>query len=117
DRYVAAMIAFVRTHPAFLPLLDAPSSTVPLGPRNRLRELVAELLGLLAPGLARDDAERCAEVVLNVNNALMQLYALASAQDRRWIGDDYRTVVHECLAARIRTRGRGRRADPARGGD
>jgi AcrR family transcriptional regulator len=108
DRFAASAIEFVRTHPAFLPLLDAPSTTLPLGPRNRLRRHLERLLRALAPGLAAATAARCAEVVLHLNKALMGLYAAARPRDRKWIGDHYRALVHAYLQAQI-GHGRARR--------
>jgi AcrR family transcriptional regulator len=109
DCYVESTIAFVRTHPAFLPLLDAPSSTLPVGPRNRLRKQLLALLRDLEPRLPPLAAARHAEVVLNLNKALMSLYARSGADDRRWIADEFRAVVHAYLEARVLRRAGVRR--------
>lgn len=99
--YVATMVEFVRTHPAFVPLLDAPSSTVPLGDRNRLRRKLAAMLQRVRPGLATRAATRCAEVVFQVNKALMGLYAASPSADRRWLRAEYHELVLDYLARRL----------------
>jgi AcrR family transcriptional regulator len=109
ERYVESVIAFVQTHPAFLPLLDAPSSTLPVGPRNRLRKQLEALLRGLEPRLPPLAAVRHAEVVLTLNKALMSLYARSGAEDRRWVADEFRTVLRAYLEARVLRRAGVRR--------
>jgi AcrR family transcriptional regulator len=93
QRYVELGLKFVRSHPAFLSLLDAPSSTLPVGPRNQLRTCLQQLLLLLRPNLQPVAAQRHAEVLLNLNKALMSLYATARRSDRRWVAAEFRAAV------------------------
>ena len=52
--FVERMVKFVDQHPAFLPLLDAPLATRPVGPRNRLRKQMERVLKVLrAPACPR----------------------------------------------------------------
>lgn len=93
--FVGAMIEFVHTHPAFLPLQDAPSSTRPHGPRNRVRRRMAEMIAGVAPGVSEETSARLAECVFQVNRAMMALYAGARREDRDWIAAEYRRML-EC---------------------
>jgi AcrR family transcriptional regulator len=102
-RFMNVMAAFVASHPAFLPLLDAPPSTLPPGARDRLRGLLAELLRVLEPRPSPVGRRQCAIVILGVNKALMGLYAEASARDRTWIKKDYGTLLRSYLSAHVRT--------------
>ena len=101
DRFVEVMIGFVRGHPAFVPLLDAPSSTIPTGARDRVRVILESLLAVLHPGLRPPATTRCAEVILNLNKALMGMYGRAAAADRRWIAAEYRVLLRAYLASQF----------------
>lgn len=103
-RFMNVMAAFVAGHPAFLPLLDAPPSTLPTGARDRLRGLLAELLSVLDPRPSPATRRQCAIVILGVNKALMGLYAEASVRDRSWIKREYGTLLRSYLSAHIRTK-------------
>jgi AcrR family transcriptional regulator len=100
-RFTALMVGFVRGHPAFVHLLDAPSSTIPAGARDRLRKLLESLLAVLQPGLRATARRRIAEVILNLNKALMGMYARAAAKDRNWITAEYRAVLRAWLATHV----------------
>jgi AcrR family transcriptional regulator len=119
DGFLAMMVEFVRTHRAFVPLLDAPSGTTPVGARNRLRELLEALLSGIAPQLAPAARTRCAEVMLHVNKALMGLFASSPPRERDWILAEYRRVLLGYLQRRIAPRGtarhRRRRTGEAKG--
>lgn len=110
ERYVALALDFVDGHPAFLPLLDAPSNTLPVGPRNLLRLDLERLLKTLAPRLGAAAAAQRAEVLLNLNKALMGSYASARRGDRDWIADEFRAVVLSYLRARVLPRGTRKRS-------
>lgn len=99
--FTTVMTAFVASHPAFLPLLDAPPSTLPTGARDHLRGLLADLLKVLEPAPTAAVRRRCAFVILGVNKALMGLYAEAPPRDRKWLAEAYRTVLHGYLAAQL----------------
>ena len=95
------MIGFVCSHPAFVPLLDAPSSTLPAGARDRIRVVLQSLLAVLLPALRMPARARCAEIILNLNKALMGSYGRAAARDRRWIADEYRILLRGYLASQF----------------
>jgi AcrR family transcriptional regulator len=99
--FVARMIDFIGEHPAFLPLLDAPSSTLPVGPRNRLRKQMEVVLKVLRPRMTDADAEGVAEVVLNINKSMMGLYARAATSEHKRIAVEYRTVLSAYLGQRL----------------
>jgi AcrR family transcriptional regulator len=103
-RFVLLMTRFVDQHPAFLPLLDAPSSTLPVGARTSLRQRMALMLCALRPRMRPGEADRVAEAVLNINKALMGLYARSGEKDRAWIVVEYRAA----LAAYLQSRAAGR---------
>lgn len=109
-RFVEAMIIFVDDHPAFLPLLDAPSSTQPVGARNRLRQQMERMLGELWPRRDGRELARIAEVVLNINKTMMGLYAAARADDRAWIVAEYSGMLGAYLTRQLgEERGRGKK--------
>ena len=110
DRFVDLMIMFIDGHPAFLPLLDAPSSTQPVGPRNRLRARLEQMLLALQPGLPSAAAPRIAETVLNINKALMGMCARAQPGERRRIIREYRSVLKGYLTGRLAETGTAARA-------
>lgn len=101
DLYVDLMLRFVHEHPAFVSLLDAPSTTLPTGPRNRLRKLLESLLILHRPRLNRVEATRISETVLNINKSLMGLYARSSPTARGWVAEEYRAVLQQYLGGRL----------------
>ena len=113
DGFVTLMVAFVEGHPAFLPLLDAPVSTRPVGPRNQLRHLLAEKLRAVAPDATPDELERLAELVMELNRAMMGYFARKPAGERAWVLGSYRGLLLELLHAHA---GRPRRIErpPAR---
>jgi AcrR family transcriptional regulator len=100
DRFVPIMTGFVDQHPAFLPLLDAPSSTVPSGARSSLRLQMSRILVTLHPMLRPVEADRIAEAVLNINKAMMGLFARSAPKDRAWITVEYRAVLGAYLSSR-----------------
>jgi AcrR family transcriptional regulator len=93
ERYVAVMIEFVDSHPAFLPLMDAPGSTQPIGARHALRRRLESILLLLKPGLPPVGASRMAEVVLSINRVFLTLYARVPPGEKRWVVGEYRALL------------------------
>ena len=93
DGFVKMMVVFEREHPAFLPLLDAPSSTLPTGPRHRLRTRLEGMLRSLHPSLRKGDEARIAEYILQLNRATLGHYARSTPEERRWIFDQYRAIL------------------------
>ncbi len=98
DGFVTMMVVFEREHPAFLPLLDAPSSTLPTGPRHRLRTRLEGMLRSLHPSLRKGDEARIAEYILQVNKATMGHYARSAPEERRWIHHEYRALLFGLLS-------------------
>lgn len=106
DRLVARLVNvslhFVESRPAFLPLLDAPSSTrSPLSLRRRLRSRLARCFGAVHPGLQRARALRFAAVTLQMMKGLNQLYGEASPPEKRHLVCEYRIALSGYLHARI----------------
>ncbi len=105
DRLIDLTIGFVESHPAFLSLLDAPSSTrTPAAIRTVLRERVAALLGAIRPRLSKATASRLATVTLQIMKTLNQLYAEAPAREKRAIVREFKVLLLSYLDARIGTR-------------
>jgi hypothetical protein len=109
--FVEAMIAFVEGHPAFLPLLDAPSSTLPVQSRLRLKRFLKSLLRSLGTQHRDADLELAAETVLQINKAMMGVYARSSPTERSRVAAEYRFVLTHYLSARF-----GRARDGTRDG-
>lgn len=97
EEFVRMMIVFVDDHPAFLPLLDAPSSTQPVGARNRLRQKMEALLAALCPERDAAVLTRMAEVILSINKTMMGLYARSRGTDRAWIASEYAGMLEAYL--------------------
>ncbi|MBS0196516.1 MAG: TetR/AcrR family transcriptional regulator [Planctomycetes bacterium] len=100
DEFVDSMVLFVAHHPAFLALLDAPPSTLPLGPRHRLRLRLSVILDALRPRVCEGCAERVAETVLQLNKSMMGLYARAHQPEKSWHLEEYRSLLRCYLKAR-----------------
>ncbi len=120
DEFVDSMVLFVDQHPAFLALLDAPPSTLPIGPRHRLRQRLSVILDSLRPRVCEGCAERVAETVLQINKAMMGLYARAHEPEKSWHLEEYRTLLHRYFQSRetsssARRSVSGRRVSNSRG--
>lgn len=114
--FVRLMTRFVDQHPAFLPLLDAPSTTQPTGVRNQLRRQMGEMLMSLGPRLEEKAADRLAEVVLTINKALMGLYARSRPNERKRITVEYSAVLGAYLACRLADKRADAEPPPRRNG-
>jgi AcrR family transcriptional regulator len=118
DTFIDLMIEFVRGHPAFLPLQDAPTSTQPIGPRHRLRARIVLVLRSMQPRLDERSADRVAETVMVLNKAMMGQYARAAAPaDARWLVEEYRSVLRAMVSRAVADEApkrRGMRPSPAR---
>jgi AcrR family transcriptional regulator len=118
DRFVDLMLVFVEEHPAFLPLQDAPASTQPVEPRNRLKTRLAKMLRKVSPGLGAAETARIGEMILTTNKAFMGLYARSERSARRWVEEEYREVLRGLLGRGLvcgGARRRARRSGPVRG--
>jgi AcrR family transcriptional regulator len=101
-RLVSGSIEFVDGHPAFVALLDAPSSTrSPLALRRTLRLRLAACFGAVRPGIAKDKALRLATVTLQMVKGLNQLYSEASPAERTGFVRDYQVAISRYLGARL----------------
>jgi AcrR family transcriptional regulator len=104
DRLVAVMVHFVEGHPAFLALMDAPSSTQPIGPRHRLRKRLEGMFLILHPGASDESVARLAETTMNINKTFLTMYARAERPERDWIVEEYQGVVRALLARHLMPR-------------
>ena len=99
---VEMSVTFVERHPAFLALLDAPSSTrAPLSLRRTLRRRLAQCFCAIHPELAEAKALQLAAVALQMMKGLNQLYAELPAAAKRQVIGEYRTALSCYLSARL----------------
>lgn len=97
-RFVDAMAGFVDTHPAFLPLLDAPSSTKPVEPRHRVSLVISAKVAWVVPHSDRAAQEQLGELVLELNRGVMGMYARKRGAQRDWVLESFRTLLKALLA-------------------
>jgi AcrR family transcriptional regulator len=102
SRFVALMVGFVQSHPAFLPLLEAPSTTRIPAARERHRQWIAQLLLAHSPRLPPAKAITIATVVSQINRGMMGLYAQSEPDDRQWIVEEFNTILSTYLTSRLR---------------
>ena len=100
-RLIGLSIRFVESHPAFLPLLDAPLSTSPLSLRATLRVRLADCLSAVDPDLARNKSLRLAAVTLQMLKGLTQLYAEVAPREGGDYVREYKLVLCGYLTARL----------------
>ncbi len=94
DRLVDSTLAFVNVHPAFVALLDAPSSTrSPAVVRRVIRERVAGLLVAQRPALSKLEAREVAMVILQIMKGLNLLYAETPPRQRARLVDEFKTAL------------------------
>ncbi len=86
-------VDFVGGHPAFLPLLDAPSTTRNPSIRKVLRELLARMFLLQKASLSPIKALRIATVTLQLIKAMNELYAESDATAREPIVQEFKLVL------------------------
>jgi len=107
-RLISLSVNFVRSHPAFLPLLDAPLSTrSPESLRRMLRERLARCLAAVIPSAAPEESLRLATVTLQLIRGLNQLYAEAPVRQRREYVREYRVILCSWLTTRMEHRVEG----------
>ena len=100
-RLVELMVEFVQSHPAFLPLSEAPPKTRIPAARERHRQSIVRLLRSHSPRLSQGKATTIASIVMQINRGMMGLYAQAGAEDRAWIIDEFNAVLNAYLEARL----------------
>ena len=101
-RFVALMVKFVQQHPAYLPLLEAPSTTRIPAARERHRQWIARLLLAHSPHLPQAKSLKIATVVIQINRGMMGLYAQSEPDERPWIVEEFNTVLNVYLTSRLR---------------
>jgi len=102
NQLIDSTISFVESHPAFVPLLDAPSETrSPASIRHLLRERVAEFFMARKRRLSKQKAIRLATVTLQILRALNQLYAEAQPRERQHVVQEFKVVLLCYLTSQI----------------
>jgi AcrR family transcriptional regulator len=101
-RLVDSTVLFVERHPAFLTLLDAPSSThAPAAVRERFQQLVASFLLARKPRMSPEKAVRLATVTLQMIKAMNFLYRELSPRERRPYIQEFKILLQSYLEARM----------------
>ena len=101
ERLVELMVEFVQSHPAFLPLSEAPPKTRIPAARERHRKSIVRLLRSHSPRLPESKAMTIATVVMQINRGMMGLYAQAGTADRGLIVEEFSAVLNAYLEARL----------------
>jgi AcrR family transcriptional regulator len=105
-RLIALTVDFVESHPAFLALLDAPSTTrSPVSLRHKLRERLAGCFVAVQPRTGKSKSVRLAAVTLQILKGMNQLYAEASPRERQKYVREYKTILCAYLDARLERQG------------
>lgn len=106
SRLIDLTVHFVDTHPAFLPLLDAPRSTRSLPAiHNLLLERFAGFFRARQPRMSIPRAMRLATVTLQILKALNQLYTELPVEERVPPVEEFKLVLYSYLRASVGTRG------------
>lgn len=94
---------FADTHPAFLPLLDAPRNTrsTPAA-RDDVRKRLAGLFRIRDSRLTPANAATVATVTLYLMKTMNQLYAESNARDGRRFVEEFKVVLNCYVCARLR---------------
>ncbi|MFC0575179.1 TetR/AcrR family transcriptional regulator [Paraburkholderia solisilvae] len=102
ERIFALLVEFMKTHPAYLPLLSVSLNfRRDAAVRNRLRKRFAELFQRYQPALSGDEAFRVAEVTLQVVKSMSALYVPAKPKERAALVGEYKAVLSAYLGARL----------------
>lgn len=108
ERLIDLSVGFVESHPAFLALLDAPSTTrSPAALRMTLRERLAACLIAVHPRANKIKSMRLATITLQLLKGLNQLYAETPAVERRLYVREYKIALSCWLTARLEANVRG----------
>jgi AcrR family transcriptional regulator len=94
-------IEFIGGHPAFLALLDAPSSTRNPSIRKLLRQILARIFLLQKPSMSAPKALRIATVTLQVIKGMNQLYAESDTALREPLVQEFKTALKCYLTSRL----------------
>lgn len=102
NQLIDSTIVFVESHPAFVPLLDAPSETrSPASIRNMLRERVSQFFMARKRRLSKQRALRLATVTLQILRGLNQLYAEAQPGEKQYLIHEFKVVLLCYLTSQI----------------
>lgn len=101
---VSLMVEFGRRHPAFLNLVEAPSATRIPEARERHRQWIARLLRSHSPQLSAARSLAAATVVMQINRAMLTLYAHSAPEQRQWVVEEANAVLSAYLKLRLRQR-------------
>jgi len=99
---VALMVEFGRRHPAFLNLVEAPSTTRLPEARERHRQWIARLLRAHSPQVSAAKSVSIATVVMQLNRAMLALYAQSPPEQRQWVVEEANIVLSAYLKAWLR---------------
>ena len=100
-KLIDSTIRFADENPAFLALLDAPSSTrSPEAIRKVIKERLAACLLACRPGLTQRKALELATVTLQLLKAMNQLYAEVAPQQKRGVVHEFKVAVLSYLNVR-----------------
>ena len=97
SRMIDTMVAFIEKNPAFLCLLDAPSTRNP-SMRAIFRQMVARILSHKV-GLPWPRLVRMSSVMLRIFKAMNELYAEAPIEERKAITREFKFLLSCYLAA------------------
>ncbi len=98
---IATATAFVGEHPAFLALLDAPSTTRSASIRNVLRKLLARMFLLQKPSIPPAKALLIATATLQLIKGMNELYADSDAAARQPIVREFKIALRCYLTSRL----------------
>lgn len=93
DQLVCSQTEFVKSHRAFLPLLDAPSTASTWRRRESIRNRIARVLTVRQPGLPRKRALQEGAVVQQIVKGMLTLYARTGAGERAVIAEEFKVVL------------------------
>lgn len=108
DRVVDPLAAFYVDHPGFLALFAGSDASPRLGAvtaafHRGVVERAERLLGPRAPGLPRDQLQRCARVSVQIVRALLPLIAAAEGSERSALIAELKAAERGYLAPRFST--------------
>lgn len=98
---VSLMVEFGRRHPAFLNLVEAPSATRIPEAVERHRQWIARLLRAHSPHLAPTKSVATATIVMQINRAMLALYARSAPEQRQWVVEESNAVLSAYLKLRL----------------
>lgn len=93
DHLVSSQIEFVKSHRAFLPLLDAPSTASTWRRRELIRSRIAGVLLVRRPDLSRRRARQIGAVVQQIFKGMLVLYARAGVAEKKVVAKEFKAVL------------------------